>query len=147
MTKRGWWQSCEELGLPGYGTGDGGSEVNNLYNSDESLFDKFFSQMAKQTLVQDQQVGGGVAMAGRRTRSATIPERCIKCFTCEIACKQWREIRARHLQAAPGLRGDRGDLPRRHPDLPLDLLPALPRCAVHPGLPAGRALPEARTAW
>jgi anaerobic dimethyl sulfoxide reductase subunit B len=20
------------------------------------------------------------------------PERCIKCFTCEIACKQWREI-------------------------------------------------------
>ena len=29
-----------------------GSEVNNLYNSDESLFDKFFSQMAKQTLVK-----------------------------------------------------------------------------------------------
>ncbi len=52
MTKRGWWQSCEELGLPGYATGDGGSEVNNLYNSDERLFDKFFSQMAKQTLVR-----------------------------------------------------------------------------------------------
>jgi anaerobic selenocysteine-containing dehydrogenase len=52
MTKRGWWQPCEALGLPGYATGDGGSEVNNLYNSDEGLFDKFFSQMAKQTLVR-----------------------------------------------------------------------------------------------
>ncbi len=52
MTKRGWWQSCAELGLPGYEAGDGGSEVNNLYNSDPTLFDKFFSQMAKQTLVK-----------------------------------------------------------------------------------------------
>ncbi len=52
MTKRGWWQSCDELGLPGYAAGDGGSEVNNLYNSDESLFDGFHSQMAKQTLVK-----------------------------------------------------------------------------------------------
>jgi len=52
MTKRGWWQSCEELGLPGHAVGEGGSEVNNLYNSDEGLFDKFFSQMSKQTLVK-----------------------------------------------------------------------------------------------
>jgi thiosulfate reductase/polysulfide reductase chain A len=52
MAKRGWWQSCDEIGLPGYGTGDGGSEVNVLYNADEQLFDKFFSQMAKQTLVK-----------------------------------------------------------------------------------------------
>jgi thiosulfate reductase/polysulfide reductase chain A len=52
MTKRGWWQSCDELGLLGYGSGDGGSEVNNLYNTDEKLFDKFYSQMAKQTLVK-----------------------------------------------------------------------------------------------
>ena len=52
MTKRGWWQPCDELGLPGYEVYDGGSEVNNLYNSDESLFDKFFSQMAKQTLAR-----------------------------------------------------------------------------------------------
>ncbi len=52
MTKRGWWQSCAELGLPGYAAGDGGSEVNNLYNSNEDLFDKFFSQMSKQTLVR-----------------------------------------------------------------------------------------------
>jgi anaerobic selenocysteine-containing dehydrogenase len=52
MTKRGWWQSCEELDLPGYAAGDGGSEVNNLYNADQNLFDKFFSQMSKQTLVK-----------------------------------------------------------------------------------------------
>ena len=52
MTKRGWWQSCEDLDLPGYDAFDGGSEVNNLYNSDEGLFDRFFSQMAKQTLVK-----------------------------------------------------------------------------------------------
>jgi thiosulfate reductase / polysulfide reductase chain A len=52
MTKRGWWQGCDELGLPGYGEFDGGSEVNNLYNPDMSLFDKFHSQMAKQTLVK-----------------------------------------------------------------------------------------------
>jgi thiosulfate reductase / polysulfide reductase chain A len=52
MTKRGWWQSCDELGLSGYGEFDGGSEVNNLYNADVGLFDKFHSQMSKQTLVK-----------------------------------------------------------------------------------------------
>ena len=52
MTKRGWWQSCQELDLPGYTVFDGGSEVNNLYNSDEKYFDKFYSQMPKQTLVK-----------------------------------------------------------------------------------------------
>jgi thiosulfate reductase / polysulfide reductase chain A len=52
MTKRGWWQSCQELNLSGYPAFDGGSEVNNLYNSDETYFDKFHSQMAKQTLVK-----------------------------------------------------------------------------------------------
>jgi len=52
MTKRGWWQACEELNLPGYSVFDGGSEVNNLYNTDETLFDGFHSQMAKQTLVK-----------------------------------------------------------------------------------------------
>ena len=52
MTKRGWWQPCDELNLPGYGVGDGGSEVNNLYNTDEKYFDRFYSQMSKQTLVR-----------------------------------------------------------------------------------------------
>jgi hypothetical protein len=52
MAKRGWWQSCDELGLPGYDVFDGGSEINNLYNADVRLFDKFQSQMPKQTLVK-----------------------------------------------------------------------------------------------
>ncbi len=59
MTKRGWWQACEELGLPGYGVFDGGSEVNNLYNADVKLFDKFQSQMSKQTLVKISKVDEG----------------------------------------------------------------------------------------
>lgn len=58
MTKRGWWQACEELGLPGYPEFDGGSEVNNLYNTNEELFDKFHSQMAKQTLVKISRIEG-----------------------------------------------------------------------------------------
>ncbi len=52
MSKRGWWQTCEELGEPGYQLFDGGSEVNVLYNGDDALFDKVSSQMAKQTLVK-----------------------------------------------------------------------------------------------
>ena len=52
MTRRGWWQSCEELGLPGYGCFDGGSEVSIMYNSDVTKFNPFASQMAKQTLVR-----------------------------------------------------------------------------------------------
>lgn len=52
MTRRGWCQACQELDLPGYSSFDGGSEVNNLYNTDEKLFDKFHSQMPKQTLVK-----------------------------------------------------------------------------------------------
>jgi anaerobic selenocysteine-containing dehydrogenase len=58
MTRRGWCQSCEELGLPGYSAFDGGSEVNNLYNTDEKLFDKFHSQMAKQTRVKISRIEG-----------------------------------------------------------------------------------------
>ncbi len=52
MTRRGWWQACEELGLEGYSPFDGGSEVNALYDSTIDNFDKFHSAMAKQTLVK-----------------------------------------------------------------------------------------------
>ncbi len=52
MGKRGWWQDCEELGEPGYGCFDGGSEVNNLYDATIENFDGFHSAMAKQTLVK-----------------------------------------------------------------------------------------------
>ena len=52
MSRRGWWQDCPDLGLPGYGYEDGGSEVNVLYDSDPVHFDQFHSAMAKQTLVK-----------------------------------------------------------------------------------------------
>jgi thiosulfate reductase / polysulfide reductase chain A len=59
MTKRGWGQPCPELGLPGYSEFNGGSEVNNLYNADIELFDHFYSQMPKQTLVKIKRVEEG----------------------------------------------------------------------------------------
>jgi thiosulfate reductase/polysulfide reductase chain A len=53
MTRRGWWLECEELNLPAYDIGDGGSEVNVMYGTDiENDFDRFASQMPKQTLVK-----------------------------------------------------------------------------------------------
>lgn len=52
MSRRGWWQDCEELGLPGYGSFDGGSECNVLYDCDPANWDKFSSASAKQTLVK-----------------------------------------------------------------------------------------------
>jgi len=52
MTRRGWWESCEELGLPGYQGMNGGSEVNVLYDSEIENFDHFNSAMTKQTLVK-----------------------------------------------------------------------------------------------
>jgi len=52
MTKRGWWQACEELDLPGYDFQDGGSEVNVLYDSEILNFDPFHAAMSKATLVK-----------------------------------------------------------------------------------------------
>lgn len=52
MSRRGWWQDCPELGLPGYDCYDGGSEVNVLYDDTIANYDPFHSAMAKQTLVK-----------------------------------------------------------------------------------------------
>lgn len=52
MARRGWWEDCQELGLPGYGCEDGGSEVNVLYDDDPNNYDPFHSGMSKQTLVK-----------------------------------------------------------------------------------------------
>ena len=52
MARRGWWQSCEDLGLPGYGSLDGGSDTTVLYDSDIAHFDPFHSAMGKQALVR-----------------------------------------------------------------------------------------------
>ncbi len=52
MARRGWWQDCQGLDLPGYGFEDGGSECNVLYDSNPANWDKFSSASAKQTLVK-----------------------------------------------------------------------------------------------
>jgi anaerobic selenocysteine-containing dehydrogenase len=53
MSLHGWWQGCEELGLPGYPLLDGGANVNILYTTDpEKAFDPVVTAMPKQTLVQ-----------------------------------------------------------------------------------------------
>lgn len=52
MARRGWWQPCEELDLPGYDYLDGGSEVTHLYDATPENFDPFHSGMSKQTLVK-----------------------------------------------------------------------------------------------
>jgi anaerobic selenocysteine-containing dehydrogenase len=53
MGLHGWWQGCDELGLPGYPLLDGGANVNILYNTDsKKAFDPLVSAMPKQTLVE-----------------------------------------------------------------------------------------------
>jgi anaerobic selenocysteine-containing dehydrogenase len=53
MGLHGWWQGCDELGLPGYPLLDGGANVNILYNTDpKKAFDPLVTAMPKQTLVE-----------------------------------------------------------------------------------------------
>jgi anaerobic selenocysteine-containing dehydrogenase len=53
MMLHGWWQGCEELGLPGYPLTDGGANVQNVYSSDVArATDPLVWAMASQTLVQ-----------------------------------------------------------------------------------------------
>lgn len=52
MGRRGWWQDCQELELPGYGCFDGGAECNVLYDNDPAKWDKFSTASSKQTLVK-----------------------------------------------------------------------------------------------
>ena len=52
MARRGWWQACPDLGIPGYSWEDGGAEVSNLYSGDMLHSDSFHSAHDKQTLVR-----------------------------------------------------------------------------------------------
>jgi anaerobic selenocysteine-containing dehydrogenase len=53
MSLHGWWQGCDELGLPGYPLLDGGANVNILYSTDpDKAFDPVVTAMPKQTLVE-----------------------------------------------------------------------------------------------
>lgn len=64
MSRRGWWEDCPELGLPGYGFEDGGSEINVLYDDTMSNYDPFNSAMAKQTLVKISKLDASEVPAG-----------------------------------------------------------------------------------
>jgi len=53
MSLHGWWQGCDELGLPGYAILDGGANVNLMYSTDpDKAFDPVVTAMPKQTLVE-----------------------------------------------------------------------------------------------
>lgn len=53
MVLHGWWQGCDELGLPGYTPLDGGANANNMYSVDPvKAFDPVVTAMTSQTLVQ-----------------------------------------------------------------------------------------------
>lgn len=57
MGLHGWWQACDELGLPGYPLLDGGANVNILYSTDpKKAFDPLVTAMPKQTLVEIRRV-------------------------------------------------------------------------------------------
>ena len=53
MALHGWWQGCEELGLPGYPLLDGGANTNAMYSVHfDKAFDPVVTAMSSQTLVQ-----------------------------------------------------------------------------------------------
>jgi len=53
MALHGWWQGCDELGLPGFPLLDGGANTNNMYCVDpKKSFDPLVTAMSSQTLVQ-----------------------------------------------------------------------------------------------
>ena len=53
MGINGWWQGCDELGMPDYKLVNGGPNTNVLFNTDVAkAFDPMVSAMPKQTLVK-----------------------------------------------------------------------------------------------
>lgn len=53
MALHGWWQGCEELGLPSYSVLDGGANTNIMFSvAREKAFDPLVTAMSSQTLVQ-----------------------------------------------------------------------------------------------
>lgn len=75
MARRGWWQDCAELGLPGYGCFDGGCESSVLYSTDPSMFDPFHSAMPKQTLVRIEKWEGDAPSAQPSGLDPKVPPR------------------------------------------------------------------------
>lgn len=56
MALHGWWQGCDELGLPAYPVLDGGANTNLMYSVAEKAFDKLVTAMSSQTLVEVQKI-------------------------------------------------------------------------------------------
>ena len=53
MILHGWWQGCQELGMPDFPLADGGANSNNMYTTDPNkMFDPIITAMSSQTLVQ-----------------------------------------------------------------------------------------------
>jgi anaerobic selenocysteine-containing dehydrogenase len=53
MGINGWWQGCDELGMPDYELGNGSPNTEVLFNADvKKAFDPMVSAMPKQTLVK-----------------------------------------------------------------------------------------------
>ncbi|MFC1910853.1 molybdopterin-dependent oxidoreductase [Chloroflexota bacterium] len=52
MGLHGWWQACQELGLPGYPLLDGGANINTMYSTTPEAYDPVVTAMSKQTLVE-----------------------------------------------------------------------------------------------
>ena len=53
MALHGWWQGCDQLGLPDFPILDGGANTNNMYSVDpEKAYDPLITAMSSQTLVQ-----------------------------------------------------------------------------------------------
>ena len=53
MIQHGWWQGCDELGLPDMPLTDGGANVNHLYSVDPAkAYDPIITAMSSQTLVE-----------------------------------------------------------------------------------------------
>jgi anaerobic selenocysteine-containing dehydrogenase len=68
MGLHGWWQGCDELGLPDYPILDGGANVNIMYSTDpDKAFDPVVTAMPKQTLVEVRKAQSrGLAAKGYR---------------------------------------------------------------------------------
>lgn len=53
MALHGWWQGCEELGLPGFPLLDGSANTNSMYSVDaRKAYDPLTTAMSSQTLVE-----------------------------------------------------------------------------------------------
>ncbi len=137
MTKRGWWQSCAELGLPGYGAGDGGSEVNNLYNCRRGAVRQVLLADGETDAGQDQQMGRGVGHVQKDTHSATIPSDASSATRARSRASSGRRSPPEPCKLRRVYETTTGTFPQVTRDFPFRGLSALPGRPLHRRLHAG----------